>query len=202
MSMLAANAYLMSDDWIRYDGAPPRPRVDADLLGTGPLDRLYPARDGWVLVAAPTEPEWLRLCEVLDAGRLRDDDRFVDAGARARHASQLVEELSALIAARDADELERAAVRAGVGCVRADRCGFADWQRAELAAGRTALAAQVHSTQSGEHWRAASIVEMDGIGDLGGASTAGQQTRAILAELGYAATEIDDLVERSIVSSS
>src|SRR5690606_10473262 len=27
MSMLGANAYLMSDDWIRFDGAPERPRV-------------------------------------------------------------------------------------------------------------------------------------------------------------------------------
>jgi crotonobetainyl-CoA:carnitine CoA-transferase CaiB-like acyl-CoA transferase len=202
MSMLAANAYLMSDDWIRYAGAPDRPRVDGELLGTGPLDRLYATRDGWVAVCAPTAGEWERLCGVLGAEALFSDARFTDETTRARNGVALSEALSTLIAERDADELEAASVRAGVGCVRADRGGFADWQRGEIEAGRTALAAHVHSTQAGEHWRAAAIVEMEGLANPGGASTAGQQTRAILAELGYSPTEVDDLVERSIVSES
>ncbi|HEX7094700.1 MAG TPA: CoA transferase, partial [Acidimicrobiales bacterium] len=85
-SMLGANAYLMSDDWIRYRGAPERPRLDAEMLGTGPLERLYRARDGWVLVCAPTQPEWQRLCAVLGAERLAADPRFATAEARRENA--------------------------------------------------------------------------------------------------------------------
>ncbi|HEX7094365.1 MAG TPA: hypothetical protein VF183_00680, partial [Acidimicrobiales bacterium] len=81
----------------------------------------------------------------------------------------------------------------------ADRCGFVEWQQREIDAGRTALACKTGSPQVGEHWRAAAIVEMDGIGSLTGASLPGQQTRSVLAELGYSAAEIDDLIDRKVV---
>ena len=47
MSMLGANAYANSDDFLSYEGKAPRPTVDADLHGINALYRLYPpARAG------------------------------------------------------------------------------------------------------------------------------------------------------------
>jgi crotonobetainyl-CoA:carnitine CoA-transferase CaiB-like acyl-CoA transferase len=197
VSMLTANAYLMSDDWIRYDGAPSRPRLDADLLGTGPFDRLYEARDGWVLVCAPTAAERARLAALLgidgaDGAISGDDDAPVAIAA-----------IAAAVGARGADELEDAALAAGVGCVRADRGGFVQWQQAEIAAGRTDLARWTSSAGLGAHWRAAPVVAMEGTdGPLGGATRPGQHTRAVLGELGYSADEIGDLVARRIVGEA
>lgn len=198
-SMLCANAYLMSDDWIRFDGAPERPRVDADLLGTGPLDRLYRAREGWVFVCAPTHDDWLRLCEALGVKRLATDERFATVEGRRVYAVELADALAEVIAQHDADELESKAIGARAGCVRADRHTMFEFQQREIAAGRTALVCKTESPQVGEHWRAAALVEMDGVGQLRGASLPGQQTRSVLTEVGYSAEEIDELIDRKIV---
>ena len=62
LSMLGANAYANADDFISYDGKPPRPSVDEHLYGFGPLYRLYPARSGWVFLGVTTDEEWKRFC--------------------------------------------------------------------------------------------------------------------------------------------
>jgi crotonobetainyl-CoA:carnitine CoA-transferase CaiB-like acyl-CoA transferase len=204
VSMLTANAYMMSDDWCRWPGAPDRPRVDADILGTGPVDHLYRAADGWVFVCTPTNAEFRTLCGVLDRPALADDARFAtptDRLSTGPAAAVLADVLAEAIAGRTADELEAAAIAAGVGCVRADRHTFVEFQQQEIEAGRLALAALTRSDQIGEHWRAAAIVEMDGLADapLGGACWPGAHTRSVLAELGYGGAEVEDLLARGIV---
>jgi crotonobetainyl-CoA:carnitine CoA-transferase CaiB-like acyl-CoA transferase len=205
VSMLTANAYMMSDDWCRWPGAPERPRVDADILGTGPLDHLYPAREGWVFACAPTNAEFRALCGVLGLDGLAADTRFAtpaDRLASAPAAGELAAALGAAIAARTADELEAAGVAAGIGLVRADRQTFVELQQHEIDAGRTGLASFTHSPQLGDHWRAAAIVEMDGLGGidgLAGACWPGAHTRSVLAELGYAPEEVEDLLARGVV---
>ena len=49
--MLCSNAYVVSDDFFDYDGKSPTAHHDEN--GTGPLYRLYPAKEGWVFLAAP-----------------------------------------------------------------------------------------------------------------------------------------------------
>ncbi len=105
VSMLTANAYMMSDDWCRWPGAPDRPRVDADLLGTGPLDRLYPASEGWVFACTPTTAEFRVLCDVLRLDGLADDPRFATPadrlGGRLRRPATWPPRLAAAIAGAD-----------------------------------------------------------------------------------------------------
>jgi crotonobetainyl-CoA:carnitine CoA-transferase CaiB-like acyl-CoA transferase len=198
-TMLGASAYLMSADWIRFAGRPDIDEVDADHLGTGALNRLYRTDDGWVFLACPTQREWLALCAVLERPELAADPRFGDNRARHAHDAELAAALDATIGARGADELEGKALAVGLGCVRADRAGFAQFQQAEIAAGRTDMARTTQSPGVGPHWRAAPVVDMAGVGTVGGACTAGQHTVAILAELGYDRPSIDDLLARDIV---
>jgi crotonobetainyl-CoA:carnitine CoA-transferase CaiB-like acyl-CoA transferase len=194
-TMLGASAYLMSADWIRYDGRPDALALDPGLHGTSARRRLYRCADGWVHLECPTAPEWRRFVDVagidvtgIDVAGVADDDALASA-------------LEAWFAGQRADDVESRCLAAGVACVRADRGGFCEWQHAEVLAGRRHGAAEVPATApaTGSRWRAGPVVDMDGVGAVGGACRIGEHTRSILAEIGYGADEIDDLFARGVV---
>jgi formyl-CoA transferase len=54
--------------------------------------------DGHLVVAAITEPQWQRLCDVIDRAALAGDPRFVTNAARMAHRSDLVAELETALA--------------------------------------------------------------------------------------------------------
>lgn len=201
-TMLCASAYLMSGDWIRYEGRPPIEEVDAGLHGTHALNRLYSTADGWIFLACPTQGEWERFCATSAGDTVRDDARYKTVESRRAHDAELAAELAAIFAKLAADQVEASAMAARVGCVRADRNGFGEFQLAEINAGRYALARQVDDLNGGLRWRPAATIEMHGVDEVGPACRAGQQTVAILTELGYTPDAIDDLLARHIVAAS
>ncbi len=94
VSTSIVNACLLNTSyaWAHADGTPgPWLHVDADQYGLGPYYRLYPVADGWVFVAALTEPQRAALhaalaapsadaitaalasCPALDAFKVLDD---------------------------------------------------------------------------------------------------------------------------------
>ena len=75
-SMLMANAYANAEDFFGYDGKPTRRLPDAQGFGTGALNRLYPAKGGWVFLACPFEQEWQDLCRTIGRLDLPEDPRF------------------------------------------------------------------------------------------------------------------------------
>src|SRR5262249_31166497 len=119
VSMLAANGYANSDDFLAYEGKPARPVLDSEVLGTSPLRRLYQARDGWVCLSLPDEAQWAAFCEATSPA-LASDERFKDAASRAKNGDDLVAALTSLFAMRDADDWEQTLANDGIGCVRAD----------------------------------------------------------------------------------
>jgi crotonobetainyl-CoA:carnitine CoA-transferase CaiB-like acyl-CoA transferase len=205
-SMLCASAYLLSAEWIRYAGRPAISELDAGLHGTHALDRLYPSADGWLFVGVDSSDAYARLVEVLvavagDPAQALADERFATVAGRRAADGDLVALLTTVLAARTADEWERLLLAVRVGAVRADRGNFASFQQREMAAGRSAIGKVVTSPQRGEHRRAGAVVDMDGVGDVQGANLPGQQTVAILAELGYTPDEIDQLVQDAVVGT-
>ena len=52
--------------------------------------------DGYVTFGANTQAHWLRACDVLGLGRLRDDARFADNAARLQHRDALTAEIEAV----------------------------------------------------------------------------------------------------------
>jgi crotonobetainyl-CoA:carnitine CoA-transferase CaiB-like acyl-CoA transferase len=201
-TMLCASAYLMSADWIRYDGRPPIDEVDAELNGTHALNRLYRTADGWVFLACPTQHEWERFCAVFARDALRDDVRYKTVESRRAHDTELATALTAIFATLSADDAEATALQARVGCVRADRGGFGEFQMAEITAGRYAMAREVDDLNGGLRWRPAATIDMHGVDEVGPACKAGQHTVAILTELGYSPAAIDDLLARKIVAAT
>ena len=77
--MLTANAYANSDDFLLYEGKPPRRQVDGELYGTAPWYRLYEASEGWVFLAAVTDDEWTAFCEEAAPALAKRDATSEDA---------------------------------------------------------------------------------------------------------------------------
>ena len=89
-TMLTSNSYVTSDDFIRYEGKPPRREPDRLLRGLGALQRLYRTADGFISLTCTTQQEWERLCEAIGRPALAADPRFADHEARATHDAQLM----------------------------------------------------------------------------------------------------------------
>jgi crotonobetainyl-CoA:carnitine CoA-transferase CaiB-like acyl-CoA transferase len=85
-AMLASDAFLTAGS---ADGAPVRPRLDAEQTGFGACYRLYLTADGWLQVAAVEQSHWDGLCRALGVPELADEERFATAAARAEHRHQL-----------------------------------------------------------------------------------------------------------------
>ncbi len=53
----------------------------------------YATRDGWVLVCCPSEPQWQRLCAVMERADLAEAAEYANAEARVAHRAELDSEV-------------------------------------------------------------------------------------------------------------
>lgn len=100
----------------------PRPATAADLDLPAAPRGVYPCRgdDVWLALSVATDAEWARLCALLHADDLADDERFATAAGRAAHAPLLDVALARRTQRRAAATLVAALQRAGIaaGLVR------------------------------------------------------------------------------------
>ena len=118
VNMLTANAYANADDFLQYDGKPPRRQVDAELHGTDPRYRLYETADGWVFLAAPTDAEWQAFCSEVspELADLSADDE-----------AALIKTISKVFKQASAADWEQRLTAVGVGCVQADAANVGEF---------------------------------------------------------------------------
>jgi crotonobetainyl-CoA:carnitine CoA-transferase CaiB-like acyl-CoA transferase len=64
----------------------------------------FETADGWIVVAAPKEKFWVRVCETIGQAELATDPRFVDFAARDRNRDELAAILEAAFRARPSAE--------------------------------------------------------------------------------------------------
>jgi crotonobetainyl-CoA:carnitine CoA-transferase CaiB-like acyl-CoA transferase len=201
-SMLCSAAYLLSDDFIRYEGKADRPLPDPGQYGLGPRYRLYrTGGDGWVFLACPRQDEWERLCQSIDRKDWVDDPRFgggEDLGFVAGD-DEAADLLAEVFSSRTAEEWEEQFLAVDVACVIADRT-WVDF----LFDSEAGLPDDFVITYEMEpHGR----VQQCGLGVnlsvtpgvLGPLDALGGSTRAILAELGYDDAAIDELEAEAVV---
>ena len=62
---------------------------------------VYRARNGELLVGAPSDAMWAKLCDVLDAAHLMDDPRYASNETRCQHDDALRADLEAILATED-----------------------------------------------------------------------------------------------------
>jgi crotonobetainyl-CoA:carnitine CoA-transferase CaiB-like acyl-CoA transferase len=199
-TMLYTMAQVLSEDMVEYDGRPEAPTADADLFGFGPLYRLYESADGWVFLAAPSIREWGSLLQAMPDCAALHDSRFASAGGRATFADDLAQVLAEVFRAASAKDWEQQLTGAGVACVEVDP---GPSQNTLMNPGglaeRLGMTAQVEHPVFGEHPRLKALMSFSRSTTRAGPGVVvGQQTEALLQELGYSGEAIGVLIEKGI----
>jgi crotonobetainyl-CoA:carnitine CoA-transferase CaiB-like acyl-CoA transferase len=205
-SILYAHMLNASTAWVSPDGtkAGDRQRPDGEQYGWGALYRLYRCSDaGWICIAAFGDDQWRRIAAAVGRGDLLDDARFADAESRCSHDAALADELARTFAGESAchwyDVLDRAGVPAEISDPDFVLRFFNDPE-----AKKRQLVADFQHRQVGEMTMAGLYFDLsDTPGVLqGGPLWPGQNSKRILAGLGYSEDEITKLVESKSVSDT
>lgn len=199
-TMLAAAAYLFSDDFIAYDGKPDRQVPDTGQHGLGALYRLYrTAADGWIFLACPQPDEWGPLCDAMGHPEWRHDPRFDTAAQRMSHDSEIAALLEEAFEGRDAQTWEENLQARDVACVVAT----GTWPEFLFDAGQTLssdLMTTFEAPSFGRIEQCGATVTLSATpGRVGAPQKRGESTRRILQDLGYDDVAIEDLVSRGVV---
>jgi crotonobetainyl-CoA:carnitine CoA-transferase CaiB-like acyl-CoA transferase len=155
----------------------------------------FPTAEGRVVLAAPNDGLFRRLCVALGRPELADDDRFVTNPKRVENRAELIPELEAALAGRTADDWVEALGEAGVpvGKVR----GISDALAAAAAAGVPLTTTVPHPT-AGEVELVNPPQRMP-LREASAPPLLGEHTCEVLGELGRNAAEIDALAARGVV---
>jgi crotonobetainyl-CoA:carnitine CoA-transferase CaiB-like acyl-CoA transferase len=189
-SLHDAGAVFSSDAHL-VDGTPwDRPRLDADLMGLGATYRLYRTQDGWLQVAAVTDADRAALCNALALPDAADD-------------SELAEQLEAVLATRTSGHWQRLLDDAGVPVEAPVEDDEGQRFLFDADAERLGLIAQYEHPILGSMRQFGALVDFSETPKLADRPPplTGQHTREILAEVGFADTEIDALHEQQVVTS-
>jgi crotonobetainyl-CoA:carnitine CoA-transferase CaiB-like acyl-CoA transferase len=89
-----------------------RPGNTAGLLGA-PTD-LFEVLDGYLQLVAYFPDQWIKLCNLIDMPELLQDERFVTNAARVAHKEELFDVLAPVFATRTRDEWSKLLTDAGV----------------------------------------------------------------------------------------
>ena len=177
-------------------GTPPGPMGSAH-----PLNAPYQAfqtSDGWINIGAANQNNWLKLLDVLNHAELADDQRFADNQGRMAHLKELEAVLNGIFVEHSTavwlERLGSAGVPAGPVL---DVCQMHEDEQA-LARG---MVVDVEHTTEGTVKTLGLPVKFSNTPGkvLHGAPLYGEHTRSILAEHGYDADQIDDLVNAGVV---
>lgn len=191
-NLLDSGIYMLSELIQQADGGfAGAPVLDAEQTGFHPAERFYQAEDGWIAVAARDAPMAERLAAVLG----------LDLGPRADWDGATATRIAAAMARRGTDELVAAFAAADVWAERA-----VDDAWTAMTSNPAAIEAGLVAARDDDSYgRLTGVGQLLGFGrsplehDLGALPAAGQDTRAILAELGYADAEIERLAAVRVV---
>lgn len=160
----------------------------------------FRARDGYVVLAgAGSEHLWHRLCELIGRPELRDDPRFADNAARVAHRDALVAEIEAALAARDAAEWVSVLDGAGIPAGQVARL---DALLASPQVDALGLLHELEHPEAGPYATAAFPIRLGGhaLAPRHGAPRLGDDTYAVLEELGLDADEIAALAAAGAIA--
>ena len=157
--------------------------------------QLYRTRDGWIFLMCQTQRFWEVLCEKIGRPELARDPAYHDYAARDANRDRLTEELDATLGMRTTAEWLDA-MGGAVPCAPVH-----DLEQAlddPFALERGAIQRLEHPDHDGLKV-VASPIRMGASVPARAAPKLGQDTEAILAELGYDRAAIDDLRARGVI---
>lgn len=162
---------------------------------------MFEARDGWVVLVADTEQRWQALCGALGLGGLAADARFADNAARIANLDALVEAITAVTKTLRRSEVEEKLLAVGVPASAV--LSFIEAYTSDHA-NQTGLTQLVDQKKIGLMRFYSNPVRFDD--ELTpirrGCPLLGEDTREILAQLGYTDAQIETLYNDGVVASS
>jgi crotonobetainyl-CoA:carnitine CoA-transferase CaiB-like acyl-CoA transferase len=161
----------------------------------------FRASDGWLTIGATTPRNWKALCEALGLQNLVEDERYTDASRRHRNREALASTIESVTSSRPTQHWLRVLGDVGVPCAPIEDFGQVFTDPHLLA--RNYFWDAPHRTvgpvrQLGSPMRFSSTpVRRDKAGPL-----LGEDSAALLAELGYGPAEVTNLIENRVVRVS
>jgi crotonobetainyl-CoA:carnitine CoA-transferase CaiB-like acyl-CoA transferase len=159
----------------------------------------FASADGWLTIGATTPRNWDAFCRALGLERLLDDPRYADTSLRHRHRDSLIPQIETVIVTKSTAHWLGVLERAGVPCAPIEDYGqvFNDshlnardyfWDAPHPKLGKV--------RQLGSPMRFSDTpVRRETAGPL-----LGEDSAALLKELGYAPAEIDALLARRVAA--
>jgi CoA:oxalate CoA-transferase len=164
-----------------------------------PTYNTFEAGDGReVVIAANTQGMWEALCKVLGRPELPDDERFADNVARLKNRDVLVPILQGEIAGRESGELYEALVAAGVPAAPINPIDSAlnDPQVRH----RNMVVTSPHRAGPDFPTLGSAVKSKTSTGaEFRSPPGLGEQSQAVLADLGYTPAEIEEMARANVV---
>jgi crotonobetainyl-CoA:carnitine CoA-transferase CaiB-like acyl-CoA transferase len=192
-----------ADSWLSADGTPSaRPVLDAEQRGTDALYRLYETQDGWLQIAAVADEHWPALCRAVREESLISDPRFQSAGDRSANRAELNAILDTAFMRDLAINWRRALRAVGVPCeISADTWDGETILFDEELVRLGLVSEHVHPLLGRVRQFGNLITFSDTPGKQDRPTPrVGEDTQAILGELGFSAADITALHDRSVVT--
>jgi len=157
----------------------------------------YQSQDGWMMVTLVNEPQYKRLCAAIGRDDLASDPRFADFARRADAADALIPQLREVFLTQPTDAWLTRLHAADIIAERIHNPG--EWLRnTHVEATRAAVCQDTPGVGLVYSPRTPGIASLSEDG-LCPAPDVGQDSRAVLAEAGFGAAEIDALLQSGTV---
>src|SRR5882757_4298686 len=157
----------------------------------------YQSQDGWMMVTLVNEPQYKRLCAAIGRDDLASDPRFADFARRADAADALIPQLREVFLTQPTDAWLTRLHAADIIAERIHNPG--EWLRnTHVETTRAAVCQDTPGVGLVYSPRTPGIASLSEDG-LCPAPDVGQDSRAVLAEAGFGAAEIDALLQSGTV---
>jgi crotonobetainyl-CoA:carnitine CoA-transferase CaiB-like acyl-CoA transferase len=175
-------------------GGPTYPRL------VSPDRRPHRTTDGYICVLVYTDRQWRRLFELVGRLDLMEDDRFRTISARTENTDELYEFLGELIARRSTSEWLELLAEADIPAMPLN--SVEDLLRDPHLTQRGFIRQVTHPTEGEIRTVGIPVRFSRTPGQVDRlAPRLGEQTREVLAEVGYSTSEIDELVESGVTGA-
>ncbi|MCB2191799.1 MAG: CoA transferase [Deltaproteobacteria bacterium] len=185
----------------RYSMSGDLPRPAGSALPAFSPYQVFKARDGYLFIGASTERFWRLLCEALGLERLQQEPRFADNAARVKNRDELTGLIEQALAEMDRDEVVGKLRRAGMPCGPVLDVGQVLDDPHVRARG---VLDHLEHPELGPVTQVKTPIAADG--EMPPIRTpapgVGQDTRQVLAELGYSARQIEQLLATGAATAS
>lgn len=160
----------------------------------------FKTNDGWLQIIAVKDHEFQRLCKALGMTEIAADPRFATNKQRLEHADFLVGTVTEILSTRSTDEWQEVLIENGVQNERLrDYREFVQHPQPEA----VGLLSWLLQPGSDEPWPVPNVPGMPKLAQDDATAispTLGQHTREIMADIGYAADDIERFVSDGVIA--